>query len=357
MTSRERVLKAFKREKQDRPPSSLRCTAEVWEALKSHFGVDTITDVLDKLDVDMRWVSMPFIGPKERSAVTLFEEGTDFWGNVMKAVKNEYNTYYEFARHPLANAKSADEVYSYDWPSLDWWDYEKINDQIRDNKKTGDRAILFFAGGAFETPWYMRGMEQFFADFYENPEIVTAICENVREYYYQRALRVLDASDGQIDIIGSGGDIGGQEGLMLSPGLWREYIKPHTAGLITPFREMGLGTFYHSCGAVSQVIDDLVDIGLDVLDPIQVGAKGMEPESLFERFGERISFHGAIDEVELLPNKTPGQIYDETTRIISILGGNNGFIVSASHQVQGDTSVKNLLAMFDAIRDFRYQQN
>ncbi len=355
MTSKERVKKALRREITDRPPSSLRCTAEVWDALKAHFDVDTPIDVLDKLDVDLRWVSIPFNGPRERSAITLNEEGTDFWGNVMRAAKNEYNTYFEFVGHPLANVTSVDEVYSYDWPSLDWWDYDKIKEQIRENKKTGDRAIMFFAGGAFETPWYMRGMEQFFADFYENPGIVTAICSKVREYYFQRALRVLEAADGEIDIIGSGGDIGGQEGLMLSPELWREYIKPHTAGLIKPFKEMGLGTFYHSCGAVSAVIDDLAEIGLDVLDPIQVGAKGMDPESLFERFGDKISFHGAIDEVDLLPNKRPEQIYDETTRIISILGGNGGYIVSPSHQVQGDTSITNLLAMFDAIKDYSFR--
>lgn len=354
MTSRERVLKALKREKADRPACSLRCTGEVWEALQQHFGVDSEIDVLDKLDTDMRWVSVPFIGPKERSTETLHGEGTDMWGNIMKAYKNEYNTYYEIVGHPLANCKSADEVYAYDWPSLDWWDYSKIKQTVKANKKKDDRAIMYFAGGAFETPWYMRGMEQFFVDLYENPEIVTAICSKVREYYFNRALRVLDAADGEIDIIGSGGDIGGQEHLMLSPALWRELIKPHSAGLITPFKKMGLGTFYHSCGSVDAVVDDFIEVGLDLLDPIQVTAGGMQPENLFAKFGDRIGFHGAIDEVELLPHATPKQVYDETTRIISILGGNGGYVVSPSHAVQGDTSVENIIAIFDAVRDYKY---
>ncbi len=354
MTSRQRVLNAFERQKTDRPPSSLRCTPEVWEALEAHFGVETPIDVLDKLDVDMRWVAVPFIGPKERSTPTLGGEGVDMWGCVNRAAKNEYNTYYEIVEHPLAKCETVEQVMEHDWPSLDWWDYSKIKDVIRANKKNGDRAIMYFAGGAFETPWYIRGMEQFFMDLYENPEIVTAICSKVRDYYYGRALRVLEAADGEIDIIGSGGDIGGQQCLMLSPDKWRELILPHTAGLITPFREMGLGTFYHSCGSVHQVIPDLAGVGLDVLDPIQVTAGGMDPESLFSRFGDIISYHGAIDEVELLPHATAKEVYDETTRIISVLGGNHGYVVSPSHQVQGDTSVENVLAIFQAVRDYRY---
>jgi uroporphyrinogen decarboxylase len=354
MTSKDRVKKALKREKADRPASSLRCTDEAWDALMQHFNVGSAIDVLDKLDIDLRWISVPFIGPKERSTPTLHGEGTDFWGIGMKAYKNEFNTYFEIVRHPLAACDSVEQILAYDWPSLDWWDYSKVKDEIKANKKTDDRAIMFYAGGAFETSWYMRGMEQFFIDLYESPEIVDAICTKIKDYKYNRALRVLDAADGEIDLIGSGGDIGGQEGLLLSPALWRKLIKPHSAGLITPFKNMGLGTFYHSCGSVAEVIDDLAQVGVDLLDPIQVTAKGMQPESLFEKYGGKISFHGAIDEVNLLPHATAREVYDETTRIISILGGNGGFVVSPSHAVQGDTPVENVIAIFQAVKDYCY---
>ena len=354
MTSRERVKKVLKREKADRPASSLRCTGEVWSSLMQHFQVDSSIAVLDKLDIDLRWVYLPYAGPQERSTGTLAGEGTDIWGNVMKAARNEYNTYYEIVGHPLAKCQTVEEILEYSWPSLDWWDYGSIRKIIKENKKYDDRAILFFAGGAFETPWYMRGMEQFLVDLYENPEIADAICGKVREYYFNRALRVLDAAEGEIDLIGSGGDIGGQQCLMLSPDLWRERIKPHTAGLIAPFKKMGLGTFYHSCGSVAEVVDDFVEIGLDILDPIQTNAAHMDPENLFSKFGDRISFHGAIDEVELLPHASPEEVYRETSRIISILGGNGGYIVSPSHQVQGDTSVANILAIYKAVRDCKY---
>jgi len=354
MTGKERTMRALRREKTDRPPTDLTCTPEIWQALREHFGVSTDIDVLNKMDVDMVRFGIPFIGPKERSTPPLGGEGYDFWGVYNKEIKNSFNTYYDFVGHPLANMETVDEIMAYDWPSLDWWDYSKVKETIRSMKGDNDRCIMWFAGGAFETPWYMRGLEQFLIDLYDAPEIVDAICFKVAEYYRERAMRVLNEANGEIDMIGSGGDIGGQNCMMLSPEKWRELIKPHSASLIRPFKDMGFGTFYHSCGSCYEVIDDLIEIGLDVLDPIQVTAANMQPEILYPKFGDRLSFHGAIDEVELLPHATPQEVYDETQRIISILGGNYGYIVSPSHQVQGDTSVENVLAIFQAARDYKY---
>ena len=354
MTSKERVVAAFERKKTDRPPTSLRCTPEAWAKLMEHFNVATVNDVLDVLDIDMRWIRLPYKGPQERSAITLGSEGRDFWGCIMKKAQNEFNVYYDIVEHPLAGAKSVDEVLSYDWPDLDWWDYGAVAGMISKENKKEPRAIMFFAGGAFETPWYIRGLEAFLMDLVINPEIANAICAKVEEYYRKRAQRVLEATDGAIDIIGTGGDVGGQQAMMLSPDVWREHIKPYTGGLISFFKGMGLKTFYHSDGSIVPIINDLIEVGLDVLDPIQVTAKGMQPEELFPLFGDRLSFHGAIDEVELLPHATAKQVYDETTRIIGILGEKHGYIVSATHNIQGDTDVDNILAIFQAAKDFRY---
>ena len=353
MTSQERIIAAAERRKTDKVPTSLRCTPEAQQALIEHLGVSTKQEVYDELDIDLRWVHVPFIGPKERSAATLGSEGTDFWGCGNTRMENEYNTYYEITYHPLAEAQSVQDVENYDWPSLDWWDYDAMPRIIEAELQKDRRALLFFAGGAFETPWYIRGMEQFFMDLYLNPEIVTAICTKVENYYRERALRVIEASNGMIDVVGSGGDLGGEQAMMVNPDVWRELIKPHSARLIRTFKDMGLKTFYHSDGAITSVIDDFIEIGLDILDPIQVGAKGMKPEELFPRFGDRISFHGAIDEVHLLPHASPEEVYEETKRVISILGQNGGYIVSPTHNVQGDTTVENVLAIFRAVEALR----
>ena len=355
MQSRDRVLAALERRWPDRPATSLRCTPEVWEALGKHFGVETSTEVLDAFDTDLRWIGLPFIGPPERSAIPLGSEGTDYWGCHVRKAQNDYNTYFEFYDPPLAQAQSVAQVEAYSWPSLDWWDYSAIPRLIEAENQKDHRAIMFFAGGAFETPWYLRGMEQFLVDLRLQPELAEAICRRVEEYYRQRALRVLEAARGQVDIIGSGGDVGGQCGMLLSPRTWREHIRPYSAKLITTFKALGLKTFYHSCGSITPIIPDLIELGLDVLDPIQVSAAGMTPEALFPAFGDKLSFHGAIDEVELLPHASPEHVYRETTRVIDILGRNGGYIVTASHQVQGDTPVENVLALFEAAHDYRWK--
>jgi uroporphyrinogen decarboxylase len=354
MNSRERILAACERRRPDRPPIALRCTPEAWEALRQHLGVASNTEVMDTLDIDLRWISLPFIGPPERSAVPLGSEGTDFWGCRIRKVETGFNTYFEFDSYPLAHCQTVADVNAHDWPSLDWWDYSAVPRLIEEQNAAGRRAIAFLAGGAFETPWYMRGQAQFLMDLRTQPEIAEAISSRVEAYYRGRALRVLAAAGGQIDMIGSGGDVGTQRGMMLNPDLWRRHIKPYTGRLIRSFKDMGLKTFYHSCGSIVPIIPDLIEVGLDVLDPIQVSAAGMQPAALFAAFGDRLSFHGAIDEQELLPHGTPAQVYAETRRTIDILGRNGGYIVMAAHNLQGDTPVENILAMFDAARAYRW---
>lgn len=316
MNSRERIAAVCNREKADRPATGLRCTPEVWEALKKDFKVKTREEVLDELDIDLRFVSVPFIGPKNRSTPSMGGEGRDFWGIDWIEAKNEFNTYYEISTSPLEIAESIIDIKNHDWPSLDWWDYDAINEIMEKHNQKEERSMLFFAGGAFETPWYIRGFERFLMDLYEYPDIVAEICSTVADFYLKRAQRMIEAANGRIDVIGSGGDIGSERGMMLNPDLWRKHIKPHTKTLIKSFKDMGLNTFYHSCGSLVPVINDLIEIGLDILEPIQVTAAGMNPENLYEKFGDRLSFHGAIDEVHLLPHATPEQVYDETTRTI-----------------------------------------
>jgi uroporphyrinogen decarboxylase len=353
MNSRERVLAAASRQRTDRPPTSLRCTGEAWEALRRHLDVATNDDVLDALDVDLRWVKLPFVGPPERSAVRFESEGADYWGCPIRKVGNEFGSYYEYYDFPLAEAKSVEEVDNHAWPSLDWWDYSAVAEAVRTANRREPRAIAFFAGCAFEMSWYLRGFEAFLMDLHERPEIPAAICRHVETYSREMTLRVLEAAESGIDVIVSGGDVGTERGMLLSPTVWRERVKPFSRGLVAPFRAMGLKTFYHSCGSILPVIDDLIEMGVDILDPIQVSAAGMDPEVISEKWGERLSFHGAID-VRFLARATPLEVYRETRRMIGILGRHGGYIVSPSHRVQGDTPAENVVAIYDAVRDYRW---
>ncbi len=354
MDSRERVIAAAQRRRPDRPATSLRLTPEADEALRTHLGVSSTQAVLDELDIDLRMVPLPFIGPEEKSTPNIGGEGIDFWGVGYRRIDTPTNTYYEFDHHPLADARTVADVEHFDWPSLDWWDYDAVPGLIDQIHATGHRAIMFFVGGAFETPWYLRGLEQFLVDLHEQPEIVEAICRHVERYYRERGLRVLEKVGDRIDVIGTGGDIGEQHRMLIDPDIWRRQIKPFSGNLIGTFKRMGYYTFYHSDGAIVPVIDDLIEVGLDILDPVQVSADGMEAASLYARFGDRLAFHGAIDEVHVLPRLSADAVATETVRMIDLLGARGGYIVSATHAVQGDTSPENVVAMINAARAYRW---
>ena len=344
----DRLLTALHHQTPDRTPIDYITTPEFHTALKKHLNIEEDEQLLRKLGVDIRRVQGLYTGPQGTTgAAGVTAAGEDFLGIVWKPVRNEFATYNEIAFHPLGEATTVKEIEEYPWPSIDWFDFSHLKDEIK--RINGDRryAILFFAGGAFETPWYMRGMERFLMDLVESPDIAEAIACHTADFYRKRALRAIEESGGAIDIIGSGGDIGTQRGMMLSPELWRKHIKPYSETLIRTFKDMGLFTFYHSCGGITPVIGDFIDMGLDILDPIQPKASGMEPEGLKSAFGDRLSFHGGIDEQELLPRGTPDDVRSETERLIEILGRNGGYIVCPAHAIQPDTPVENIVALYE----------
>jgi uroporphyrinogen decarboxylase len=355
MTSYERVMTALSHKNPDRPPINYDATPEMNEILKRHLKIESQEELLCYLGADIRYVAPKYIGPKEFIGVSgVSGSGKDFWGVEWKPVKNKFGIYNEISFHPLGNVKTVKEVEEYPWPSPDWFDVSHLKEEIKRINDKERRAIIFFAGGAFESPWYMRGLEQFLMDLVEFPEIAEAISRKVMKYYKERAMRAIEASDGQIDIFYSGGDIGTQKGMMLSPELWRKHIKPYSRELIKPFKEMGFKTFYHSCGSILPVIEDFIEMGLDILDPIQPKAEGMEPNFLKDKFGSRLSFHGGIDEQELLPRGTSEEVEKEVLQRIDILGRDGGYIVCAAHAIQADTPVENALTMFRAAREYRY---
>ena len=355
MDSYTRVINCIQHKKVARPPTDFSATPETKEMLLKHFRFNKLEDLLNHFNIDIRWVYPRFVGPKELSgAAGVGAQGKDFLGIVWKPVKNKYGTYNEIAYSPLKDAKTVKDIENYSWPKVDWFDFSHLKSEIQKINSKERHIIAFFVGGAFETPWYMRGMEQYLIDLVTQPEIAEAISRKASQFYKARALKALEQTDGHIDIIGSGGDIGTQRGMMLDPNLWRKHIKPYTRELIKSFKDMGYITFYHSCGSIVPVINDFIEMGLDILDPIQTSAEGMNPESLKEQFGKRLTFHGAIDEQKILPFYSPKELEREIVRLIDILGKNGGYIPCAAHAIQPDTPVENIITMYNTILHYRY---
>ena len=355
MDAYTRVKQALTHGNLDRPPTDFAATPETQEKLLTFLKLDNLKQLLDYLQIDIRWVYPRYVGPEELSgAAGVNADGKDFLGIVWRPVKNKYGTYNEIAFSPLSDAKTVSDIENYRWPSIDWFDFSHLKEEIDKINEKERHIIAFFAGGAFETPWYMRGMEQFLMDLILQPEIAETISRKASEFYKARALKALEQTDGKIDMIGSGGDIGTQKGMMLSPEVWRKHVKQYSKELIKTFKDLGYITFYHSCGSLVPVIRDFVDMGLDILDPIQISAKGMEPAFLKKEFGKELTFHGGVDEQHVLPFYKPDKLEKEVLRLIETLGKGGGYIPCAAHAIQPDTPVENILTMYNTILNYHY---
>jgi len=350
----ERIINSVKHKRSDRLPIDYTATPEAHNALKKYLSIESDEELLRYLGVDIRRVTGRYIGPKGfiPSAGINTSPGTDIFGVIWAPKRHQFGIYNEIVYHPLAEAKTVKEIEEYNWPSIDWFDFSHLKKEISQINKDERHAIMFFAGGSFETPWYIRGLENFLIDLVERPEMAEVIISHVTDFYLKRALRAIEESSGQITIIGSGGDLGTQQGMMISPELWRKYIKSYSAKLIRTFKDMGFITFYHSCGSIVPIIYDLIEIGLDILDPIQPKAKGMDPENLKRQFGDKLVFHGGIDVQDLLPFGTPKEISKETVRLMEMLGSDGGYIVAPAHAIQGDTSPENVLAIYNTAKEY-----
>ncbi len=152
-----------------------------------------------------------------------------------------------------------------------------------------------------------------------------------------------------VDVIWLGDDVGNQDRMMISNDLWRRFLKPRMAKLFKELKAINPGVLiaYHSCGFIEPIIPELIEMGLDVLDPIQPLAAGMDAESLKKQFGDRLAFHGGIDEQDLLPFGTAEDVRRETRRVIDVLDDGGGYIMCAAHAIQPDTPVENVMAMYE----------
>ncbi len=358
MNSRERVMAAIEHRRPDRPPLNYFGTPETTDKLLAHLKLETHEDLLRAFGADMRYVAPRYTGPTAFSGSSGYSTGgTDMWGVEWQPVSNDTCTYFEVVRHPLAQARTVQDVAQFDWPNPDWMSVDGIRADIQDLNRDEPRAIVLPMGSFFEIAWYLRGLEQFLMDLIENPPLATAILEKVTGFLQTMNQRSLEAADGRIDIVWSASDVGMQTGMLISPDIWREYVRPWHREFVTPYKKMGLKSRYHTDGAVTPIIDDLIEMGVDLLDPIQPKATGMEAENLAARFGGRIAFYGGVDTQELLPFGTPDAVEAEVLRLIRVLGSSGGYMAAASNAVQPDVPIDNILALYRTAREYKYPSN
>ena len=347
MTAKERVRAAVLHRIPDKVPANFECVPYVMDKLLKHYNFSDPEQVYSKFDIDIRAVTPLYKGPD----LLEYREGEDiikdsFWGFKKRNhwTGKEYNSVTCY--FPLDEISNIKELSTYKWPSPDWFDYESIKWQC---EKFKDKAIVIGHEGPFQNACNLRSMEKLFMDMVLEPELAKGIFDHMVEFELEYYERILIAADGQIDILRTHDDYGTQSGLLFSVEMWRDYFAENTKKLTNLAHKYGAFYMQHSCGAVHSIIPELIECGVDILEPLQK-VNGMEPEGLKRDFGKDLTFHGGIDTQRLLPFGTPEEVKAETRYFIDTLGSDGGYILMASQNFEGDVPVENIEAMY-SVRD------
>jgi len=350
LSSRERVRLALEHQQTDRIPFAMVCSgvnqpawADVDALLRRERGIG-LQAYLDA-QLDIRAVGPPYGGPA-------LAPDEDIWGVRRRAMSYGDGSYDEIDHYPLAHVQDVSELESHRWPDPEWFDYDALPDLIAHTQADGEYCLMASNGNIFESSWYMRGFEQMFMDFVLNPELAHAILGRVTDYWVAFFSRVLQAADGQIDLVFTADDIAGQRGLLMSRGMWEAFLKPYHQRLNKTIHSYGAKVIYHTDGAVMEATPWLVDMGIDVLQALQFSAEGMDPQRLKQDVGDRLCFEGGVSVQTTLPFGTADDVRQEVRHLIDTLGQSGGYILGPSHAIQVGTPPENVLAMFDVVEDY-----
>ncbi len=374
MTPRQRVRAALDHREPDHVPVCVGGTGgKITESrialLKRHFGITGDAPrvmvgpqlmrldnrVLDALGTDVRFLYMrPPTGFRER---VMADGGWLYdWGLIYR--EHGDGKMYEYTNHPLAESTLAS--LEDDLPLPDAQDparWAGLRAEAQALYRDTDYALAAYRpkyNGLFELAQVLRGTEKLLTDMVLQPEFVEALFWRIGAGLKALYLAQLDAVGEFIEWVEMGDDLGTQAGPLISPATYRSLLKPVHADLINAIKNHSphVLVMYHTCGAVRRFLPDLVEIGVDILNPIQVAARGMDPAAIKAEWGDQLSFLGGVDAQHILPAGRPAEVREEVRRRICELGRGGGYILAPSHNIGDDVPLENILAFFEAWREF-----
>jgi uroporphyrinogen decarboxylase len=264
---------------------------------------------------------------------------------------------YEYVNHPLADATIQD-LDGFEWPDPhDPARWAGLREEAQQLYEHTDYALVAYRpkyNGLFELCQVLRGTESLLTDMVLNPAFVEALFWKVGEVLKGFYLAQLDAVGDFVEWVEVGDDLGSQSGPLISPSMYRTLLKPVHADLIGAIkrRSPGVKVMYHTCGSIVRFIPDIIDIGADILHPIQVAARDMDPARIKAEFGDRLCFLGGVDSQHTMPEGTPEEVRAEVRRRIEEMGPGGGYILAPSHNIGDDVPLDNILAFMDAARAY-----
>jgi uroporphyrinogen decarboxylase len=381
MTSRERVIKALNHQIPDRIPIDLGgfqtgIHQKAYAELLSHMGLTkeiTILDpvqqlarpseeVLKRLRVDIRYICAhgpdDFKGGIEQNTRDgrLWHDLKDEFG-VVWSMPDDQGLYMDISHHPLASATIAD-IDNYPFPDgSDASRFTSVREQALKLRSDTPYAISTGIGGVvYEYCWYMRGLEQWFIDMIENSAFCQALLDRTLKFWMDYYTGFMAELGDIVDIVMIGDDLTGQSGPLFSPDFYRKIVKPRQKKLVQHIKSLtNAKIWYHTCGSCFEYIPDLIDNGIDILNPVQIGLVNMEPIKLKEMFGSRLVFWGGgIDAQHILPFAKPTEITEHVRKNIEIFKPSGGYVFNNVHNIQVGVPPENILALFDAAYEFGF---
>jgi uroporphyrinogen decarboxylase len=368
MTSRERVRAALSHREPDRVPVDFGgwqsgISHETYGPLKALLGVKSETRMEERVQ-GLSWVDEPvlemfgvdtrYVFPSHAGTVSYpltGEDGfTDSWGIRWRRPASSH--YYDIECSPLAG-KSPAEVKKHRWPAADaFFDPDGVRAALETLAGSGF-ALFTCLAGVFEQATYIRGMSEFYMDFIQNPATVESLLDEVLETEMDIYGRFFEIVGEELDLVQYWGDLGSQQGPLISPEHYRRFVKPREAALVEfTKKRIKAKVCLHTCGSAYAFIPDLIGAGYEVLNPVQTTAAEMDPVRLKREFGKDLVFWGAVDTQRLLPFKTPEDVKTGVKRAIEALAPGGGYILAPCHNIQASVPAKNVVALFEAAKQY-----
>lgn len=367
MTSRERVLASLRHKEPDRVPIDLGAgttgiEVEAYDRLKALLGlkgqtktfvrdhVEVDDPILQQFGIDTRYVRVG--GPRgHRVRIEADNSYLDIWG--VRWQKPASSLYWDMVAHPIAEP-TLEALAAYRWPDPhDPGRTDGIRDRARTLSGQGEYAVVLdnTGFGAFEQGWALRGFENFYMDMVAEPKFAEALIQGVADYQVALYEHVLEEVGPYVDVVMVAEDLGSQDGPLISPETYRRMVKPAQKRVWQFIKSRtDAKLFLHSCGSVRRFIPDLIEIGVDILNPIQVAAAGMDPKELKREFGNDLTFWGGgCDTQRVLTFGTPDDVEREVRRRIRELAPGGGFVFNQIHNIQPGVPPENVVRMFETV--------
>jgi uroporphyrinogen decarboxylase len=379
MNSRERVILALNHKEPDRIPIDLggtivsSITRSAYIELKKYLAMPledfTMLDYVQQLPyldealmqrfgADFRMVQLP---AATAPGLKMFREGdyyafVDRWGSKLH-MPVDGGLYFDWVDFPIKEP-TMEALHGYKWPEPDPIAYhERLGQQAKQLYETTDYALVGSAvigGGIFEQPARTMGLPNFLMALVAEPEFADRMMDRITDIYIESCNRYLDQVGPYIQVFTFWDDVCGQDGWLIKPDLYRKKIKPKQRRLVEAIKKKtDAKLFYHSCGAAFDLIPDLIDLGFDILNPVQVSAKGMDTKRLKATYGKDMTFWGGgVDTQRVLPFGTPQEVVDEVRRRIDDLAPGGGFVFATVHNIQAFVPPENMVATFDTALEY-----